>query len=133
MLHGVVITIRQMVGNKKGVLVTLPTDAIYATRNGNISKIGYVGRHEGARCLFIRHLTLEVREDVRKEVERLRTGDPEGCSIAETVSCVPDPNLIKAYVKGELHKKKTTIILPDGVGDDDDDDGDDYLEEDDDE
>jgi len=124
MLHGIEITIKQMVGRKKGLLVTEPTDVIYATKNGITNKIGFVGRYEGATCLLIRHLPLEVREEVRREVERLRTGDPEGCSIAATVSSVPDPRLVKAYVKGELHKKKTTssIILPDGMESDDEDD-----------
>jgi len=121
-LHGVEITIKQMVGRKKGMLVTEAMDVIYATTSKGTNKIGFVGRHEGATCLLIRYLTPEVREEVRKEVERLRTGDPEGHSIAATVSSVPDPKLIKAYVKGELTKNKTqsTIILPEGVGEDDD-------------
>ena len=120
MLHGLTITIGQMVGRKKGVLVCENLDVIYATRNGATRKIGFVGRFDGATVLLIRHLKPELREEVRNEVERLRAADPDGCSIAGGVSSVPDPKLVKAYVKGELKKKKTTIIMPDGsdAGDD---------------
>ena len=135
MLHGLEITIKQMVGRKKGMWVTEPIDVIYATKNGNTRKIGFVGRHEGATVLLIRHLKLEMREPIRLEVERLRREEDEPWGISNRIACPPDPKLIKAYVKGELHKKKTTIILPEGVGDDDDDDddGEDYLEDEDDE
>ena len=74
MLHGVEITIRQMVGRQKGVIVTLPQDVIYATRNGNTCKLGFVGRHEGARCLFIRHLTIEERDILRSERSEAQYG-----------------------------------------------------------
>ncbi len=134
MLHGIEITIKQMVGRNKGLLVTEPIDVIYATRNGATRKIGFVGRFEGATVLLIRHLKLDMREPIRKEVERLRREADEPWGISTNIASPPDPKLIQAYVKGELHKKTTTssIILPDGVGDDDDD-GEDYLEDDDDE
>lgn len=132
MLHGIEITIKQMVGRNKGLLVTEPIDVIYATRNGETRKIGFVGRYEGATVLLIRYLKLDLREPIRKEVERLRQEADEPWGISTNIASPPDPKLIKAYVKGELHKKKTIIIMPPGT-DEDDDDGEDYLEDEDDE
>ena len=131
MLHGVEISIAQYAGWCKGVAKTEPLDVIYATSNGQRRTLGYVGRFDNATTLLIRHLKQELREPVRLEVERLRM-EQGGCSITKKVACPPDPALIKAYVKGDLHKSpKTTIVMPDGTpaGDDDDDTTEDDFDE----
>lgn len=115
MLHGLDISIAQMAGRKKGVYVTEPVDIIYASQGGSVRKIGFISRcHNGKVCL-IRHLRPELRQEVRDEVERLRLAEPEGYTVAARTSSVPDPKLIKAYIKGELKKPApTTIVRPDG-------------------
>lgn len=133
MLHGLEISIAQMAGKKKGVHVTEPVDVVYATQSGTGQrrKIGFVARHDGATVCFIRHFRAELKEDVRKEVERLRHATPEGWTIAARASQMPDPQLVQAYLKGDLTKsKKTTIVRPDGelFGDDNEEDGD-FLDE----
>ena len=115
MLHGIEVSIAQMTGRKKGVYVTEPIDVIYASQNGSVRKIGFISRcHNGKVCL-IRHLRPELRQDVRDEVERIRLAAPEGFTVAARTSSVPDPKLIKAYLRGDLKKPApTTIVRPDG-------------------
>jgi len=114
-LHGIEISIRQLTGNRRGIPATEPLDVIYASREGNRSKLGYVARFDNATVVLIRYLPADEREPLRKEVERLRL-EQGGCSISKRIASVPNPKLIKAYVKGDLKKKApTTIVMPDGT------------------
>lgn len=111
MLHGIEIELKQYEGICKGVLKTEPLDKIFAIKGGKRRLIGYVARADNATVLLIRHLKADLREPVRKEVERLRL-EQGGCSISKHLACAPDPRAIKAYVKGEFKKKKTTVVAP---------------------
>jgi len=115
-LHGIVITIAQMTGRKKGQFVKCNTDVIYAQQSGklDVRKIGFIERHNNAKISLIRHLRGNLREDVCREVARLRAQQPEGFTVSGQSSMVIDPKIATAYIKGELHKHKTTIVRPDG-------------------
>lgn len=113
-MHGITFSIEHMAGMCKGVWQTAPIDFIFAERNGKREKIGLVGRHDGARVLLRKHLKKDLREPLRKEVERLRLKSG-GCSIdTKGISVLPDPRLIEAYLKGELNRNKSVVLMADG-------------------
>ena len=114
-MHGIEFSLVHMAGLCRGVWQTLPMDVIWAERNGNRRKIGFVGRHENARIVLLRHLKQDIREPFRLEIERLRLVSG-GCSIDRSgISVLPDPRIVEAYVKGELHRKKSTLLMPAGI------------------
>ena len=115
MLHGIEISIAQMTGNRKGVIVTEPVDVIYATRNGKKSKIGFIARIDNAKCVFIRYFPPETRIEIRDAVAKLRSVEFDGYTVAGSIGSIPNPVAIKAYLNGGLHKPApTTIVRPDG-------------------
>ena len=113
MLHGVELSIRQFTGHRlgvAGVFETQPFDVIYASRGGQTRTLGYVDRTDNAPVMLVRHLKPDLREPVRREVERLRLKGG-GCSVSKIIRCPPSPELIKAYLQGDLQKTpKTTVV-----------------------
>lgn len=116
-MQGVEISIGQYSGYCKGVLKTEPLDVVYAHRGGQTAKIGYIARADGASLLLVRWIEPDERETVRAAVEQLRT--EEGLfSTSKHVASIPNPQLIKAYAKGDIEKKSSTtstIVMPDGT------------------
>ena len=120
MLHGLTITVRRLEGRRMGSWHASKDDLVEATYNGETRKLGFVGRFDGACVRLIRHLSEDVREPVRKDIERLRL-EQGGFSIAPFMAVIANPKLIEAYERGDLQKSSpTTIVRPDGFpfGDD---------------
>lgn len=106
------ITIEQYCGKCKGILVALPQDWVLAHTPAGVVKVGIVQHYEGAPVQFLRWLQPAMREAIRKQVAELRK-QRGGNAISPHTSSVPDPRLIRGFLKGEKFRKKpTTIIVP---------------------
>ena len=109
------VSIEQFVGKCKGILVTQPIDWVIAHTNNGARRVGLVNQVEGATLRFVRVLPMDLREEIRKRVAELRKARG-GAGISPFTSSIPDPRLIKGFLKGERFRKRpTTIVAPDGV------------------
>lgn len=109
------VTIEQFTGMCKGILVTQPIDWVIAHTNKGSRRVGLVNHHEGATLRFIRVLPDDLREEIRKRVAELRKANGQH-GIAHRTSSIPDPRLIKGFLKGERFRKRPTVVqAPDGL------------------
>ena len=118
------IVLTQLVGKCRGLVKAEPLDIIYVHTEGKLIKLGYIARVDGAGIAFITYQLPEEYELVHKEVSRLRL-EQHGWETSPHYGRIPNPALIQAYVRGELHKKpKTSIVMPSGEPFDDESEGD---------
>lgn len=108
------ISIEQMLGRSKGVLVPMPIDFVFITpTDGKKRCVGQVQRRDNATLHFTRYLEPDLRQVVRTKVAELRhaAGLP---TVSRLVSSVPNPRLVRAYLDGDIKRKKKTTIYTGG-------------------
>lgn len=109
------ITLRQPMGRCKGVIVPMPFDSVYVTPpDGRTREVAIVPRTPDATVHFLRYLEPELRGVIRDKVAELRrnAGLPP---VHELTSSVPNPKLMRAYLQGELPRRKKKTVFTGGT------------------
>lgn len=108
------IALRQPLGRCKGVVVPLAMDCVFVTPpDGQRREVGFVHRAPNAMIHFVRFLDPELRAFIRDKVSELR--DRAGLpTVHPLTSSVPNPRLIRAYLNGDLKKKKRKTVYTGG-------------------
>lgn len=85
------IELRQIVGRragKGGQVETIAQPVDFVIRDGKC--VGTIARHSNASlCFNVWHLSEPEKEDIRREVERMRAGNTEFSGVAEKTSSPP--------------------------------------------
>ena len=109
------IAIRQPLGRCKGLVVPMALDAIFITPpDGRAREVGWVHRAPNSMVHFTRYLDVDLRAVIRDRVAELR--DQAGLpTVHELTSSVPNPKLVRAYLQGELPRRKKKTVFTGGT------------------
>lgn len=105
------IELKQFAGKSRGIYRVLPMDQVIVVKaDGQRVKVGFLEHKPNATLRFHRYLSNELREQIRRECEKIRKaeGRPE---ISLFTVGPANPEKIRAYLKGEIKPKRRNYII----------------------